>query len=241
MISRFFKKQYPSGYLLDGYKIISLIGEGRFGKCYLVEINNKLYILKEIKPKSLKKSGEKVMFEEQILSSIDNPAVPKLIHTIKRDNIYAYILEYKNGKTIEDMIFGYGHKFASSEIYNIGIKLIDIIKYLQKRNIVHRDIRIPNVIIDEENVYLIDFGLARFIDNKKYSIYDDFLYLGHLLIHLYYSSFTKNNRKSRPWYEELQLSFDELKFLKRLLGIEKEYQDIYELEREFLNLKLDKV
>lgn len=231
------RKIYPPGYLLGGYKVISLIGEGRFGVCYLVDLDGKQYVLKEIKPKAIKKSGSKVVFEEKILSHIDHSAIPKLVNTIKNDNMYAYILEYKGGKTIEDMIFGYNHIFTTDEIFKIGIKLIDIIKYLHARNIVHRDIRVPNVIINEEDVYLIDFGLARLVNNDRYRPSVDFSYFGHLLLHLYYTSFKKTSRKSQPWYNELELSSSELNFLKRLLGLEGEYNNIYDVEKDFLALK----
>ncbi|MFT8313262.1 MAG: protein kinase [Clostridium sp.] len=238
MISFFSKKRYPSGFFIDRYKVIRLIGEGRFGICYLVDLDGKQYVLKEIKPKVIKKNDKKVIFEQEILSSIDNPAIPKIVDTVKNDNIYAYILEYKSGKTIEHTIFGDKHRFTKCEIYKVGIKLIDIIKYIHERNIVHRDIRIPNVIVDKDSVYLVDFGLARLIDNKKYAPYEDFLYFGHLLLHLYYSSFTKTNKKSKPWYEELELSSIELKFLKKLLGLDEEYERIYEIEKDFLALGL---
>ncbi|MCH4201110.1 MAG: protein kinase [Clostridium tyrobutyricum] len=238
MISFFSRKKYPSGFLIDGYKIIRLLGEGRFGICYLVDLDGKQYVLKEIKPKAIKKNDKKVVFEEKILLSIDNVAIPKIIDTIKNGTTYAYILEYKSGKTIEDMIFGDKHRFTNCEIYKIGIKLIDIMKYLHRRNIVHRDIRVPNVIVDKDSVYLVDFGLARLIDNKKYAPYEDFLYFGHLLLHLYYSSFIKINKKSKPWYEELELSSTELKFLKKLLGLDEEYENIYAIEKDFLALGL---
>ncbi len=238
MMLFFPRKRYPSGYLIDGYRIIRLIGEGRFGICYLVDLDGKKYVLKEIKPKAIKKNGKKIIFEQKILSSIDTLAIPKIIDTIKGNNIYAYILEYKSGKTIENIIFGDKHRFTNCEIYKIGIKLIDIIKYLHKRNIVHRDVRIPNVIIDGEQVYLIDFGLARLIDNVKYMPSEDFLYLGHLLLRLYYSSFIKTHKKSRPWYEELELSSHELNFFKRLLGLDGEYKNIYDVEKDFLKLEL---
>ncbi|AQR90005.1 hypothetical protein [Clostridium saccharobutylicum] len=65
----------------------------------------------------------------------------------------------------------------------------------------------------------------------------EFLYLGHLLLHLYYSSFEKTNKKSKPWYDELDLTMSELKFLKKLLGLNDEYNSIYDLERDFIELK----
>ncbi|KZL91749.1 serine/threonine protein kinase [Clostridium magnum] len=230
------RKIYPPGHLLGGYKVIRLMGEGRFGICYLVDLDGKQYIIKEIKPKTIKKSGEKIIFEEKILSNIDHPSIPKLVNTIKDDNMYAYILEYKSGKTIEDMIFGDNHIFTSDEIYKIGIKLIDIIKYLHERNIVHRDIRVPNVIINEDAVCLIDFGLARLANNERYRMSEDFLYFGHLLLHLYYTSFKKTNRKSQPWYYELELTEKEMMFLKRLIGIEERYNSIIDIECDFFEI-----
>ncbi|URZ09167.1 protein kinase domain-containing protein [Clostridium felsineum] len=231
------KKIYRLGDFICGYRIVKLIGEGKFGICYLVTLNEKQYILKKIKAKAIKKSGNKVIFEEEILSSINHPLIPKIVDIIKDDKVYAYILEYKEGKTLEDMLFGCNHVFTSDEIYRIGIKLINIIKYLHERGIVHRDIRLPNVIINKDEVYLIDFGLARWINNKKYSVSVDFSYLGHLLIYLIYSSFKKNNKKSVPWYDELDLSIEERNFLKKLIGLNDEYTNIYEVEKDFLKIK----
>jgi len=233
MIDFFKKKIYPPGFLLGGYKILSTIGEGRFGICYLAELDDKQYVLKVIKPNAIKKSGNKLIFEERILSSIDNPAIPKILEVIKTDEIHGYVLEYKKGRTLEEMIFDDGHVFSRCEIYKVGIALINIIKYLHERNIVHRDIRVPNVVIDEDEVYLIDFGLARLVDNDRYIPNIDFRCLGHLLIHLYYSSFDGTNKKSGPWYEELELSQKELIFLKKLLGLKRKYMSIDDVEHDF--------
>lgn len=231
------KKIYQPGFLVGKYKILRLIGEGRFGVCYLVDLNGNKYVLKELKSKTMKKSGSKILFEQEILSTLNNPAIPKIIDTIKNDKFYGYILEYKTGKTIEEMLFRDNYIFNRAEIYKVAAKIIEIIKYLHERNIVHRDIRVPNIIINEEEVYLIDFGLARIINNERYLPNVDFLYLGHLLLHLYYSSFEKTNKKSRPWYDELDLTMSELKFLKKLLGLNDEYNSIYDLERDFIELK----
>lgn len=241
MIPIFRRKIYSPGCLIGEYKVIKLIGEGRFGVCYLVDLDGKQYVLKEIKPKTIKKSGNKIIFEQEILLGIDHQSIPKIVDTIKNDNMYAYILEYKSGKTIEDMLFGDNHIFTHAEIYKVGLKIIGLIKYLHERNIVHRDIRVPNVIIDEEDVYLIDFGLARLINNERYTPSVDFAYLGHLLLHLYYSSFKKTNKKSEPWYNELELSLGEMNFLKKLLGLDDIYKSIYDVEKDFLELEIGKL
>ncbi|MDS0524857.1 protein kinase [Clostridium sp. SHJSY1] len=240
MISFFKKKTYKPGALIRNYKILEKVGEGRYGVSYLVALDDDEFILKTLKPKSMKKSGHKIIFEEEILSSLDHLSIPRIIDTIKEDDIYAYVLEYKSGKTIEEMIFGDGYRFTPCEIHKIGLKMISIVKYLHEKNIVHRDIRIPNVIMDNEEVYLIDFGLARFVNNKRYIPSVDFSYLGQFFLHLYYSSFEKTSIKSKPWHEELVLSEEEMIFLKKLLGIEKRYENIYDVERDFLKLNLSK-
>ncbi|MCW7998838.1 protein kinase, partial [Clostridium sp. cpc1] len=51
------------------------------------------------------------------------------------------------------------------------------------------------------------------------------------------TSFQCKTFKGKPWYEELDLFSEEMNFLKRLLGIEKKYKNIEEVERDFLLLK----
>lgn len=75
------------------------------------------------------------------------------------------------------------------------------------------------------------------MDNKRYIPSVDFSYLGHLLIYLYYSSFTKTSKKSKPWYDELKLSMGEINFLKKLLRIDNPYRSIYEVKKDFIRLK----
>jgi len=75
------------------------------------------------------------------------------------------VLEQKPGFTVETMLFKQKYIFKKSEIFNIGSQLIAIIKYLHEKEIVHRDLRIPNVLINNNKVSLVDFGLARWVDD----------------------------------------------------------------------------
>jgi serine/threonine protein kinase len=89
---------------------------------------------------------------------------------------------------LENILFKEKRIFDRAEIYDICGKLIDIICYLHGQGIVHRDIRIPNIIINDNGLYLVDFGHANYIDNKRYKPDVDFSYLGDTLLYLYYSS-----------------------------------------------------
>lgn len=87
MMQLFRRNIHSPGHLIGKYKVIKLIGEGRFGVCYLVNLDSNQYILKEIKPKTIKKSGNKIKCEQEILSYIDHPSIPKIVDTIKNDDI----------------------------------------------------------------------------------------------------------------------------------------------------------
>jgi Serine/threonine protein kinase len=238
MVLKLFNKDtvYSPNQQLDGYTVLKIIGEGRYGICYLLSKDNKQYVLKQLKRRILEKTRPKIHFEEEILNATQHECIPKFIKKIESENFFGYILEFKAGKTFEEIIFDDNYIFKTSEIHNIAIKLISILKYLHGINIVHRDLRIPNILYNKGNLYLVDFGLARWIDNKKYTVDMDFSYIGDFLLHLYYTSFETKSLIGKPWYKELNLSPKESMFLKRLMGIEKRYSNINEVEEDLLLL-----
>ena len=206
--------------------------------CFLAHsIDGTFVIIKRFKPSIFKKNKEKNSYEAVILSQLKHNAIPELLGVINQKGFYGFVLDYKQGYTADELLFKYKHKFTNEEFINIGIQLIKIIKYIHKKGVVHRDIRIPNVLIDKEDVYLIDFGLARYEDTNKYSYDLDFSYLGDFLLYLLYSSFeTKERHKKLPWYKELTLKTNQEFFIKRLLGLEMSYKTIYDIERDFITV-----
>jgi serine/threonine protein kinase len=226
---------YTPGQMIGGYTIEKISGEGRYGICYLVSDDRRRYILKQLKRLMLKKSKAKAGFEQEILSSLNHVNVPQFIRKVENESLCGYLLEYKEGETFEDLIYSKGRVFSKPEIHEVGAQLISILKYLHKSGIVHRDIRVPNTLYSDQKVYLVDFGLARWVDEVKYRPEIDFAYLGDFLLHLYYTSYETNGKK-KPWHKELNLRKEEMLFLKRLLGIEDKYRDIEEVECDFLAL-----
>lgn len=221
------------GKQIANYKIIQSIGEGRYGVCFLAEDNGRRLILKKIKPRIFKRNNDHDALEIEVLSELCHPGIPKLLDVVNEKGFYGPVLELKSGDTIEVMLFKQKHRFSNPEIFNTGKQLIEIIKYLHDRGIVHRDIRIPNVLVDDGIVFLVDFGLARREDNKHYTRDIDFSYFGDFLLYLLYSSFKKEKHQSRPWYEELLLTSDQQMFLKRLLKLAKPFQNIDEIANDF--------
>ncbi|HHV08793.1 MAG TPA: protein kinase family protein [Clostridiales bacterium] len=229
---------YRENDVIDTYTIQQLLGEGRYGIVYLaVDGENNQYVVKQLKKDMMKKSGNKLFYEEMVLRKLQHPCFPKFISNFKDGTREGYILEYMEGEVFEDILQKEGHQFSREEIYEICGQLLDIIEVLHGCGIVHRDIRLPNVIRkDNKELSLIDFGLARIMRPDYYTKESDYWYIGDFLIHLYYSTYQKVSRIDKPWFKELDLNPEEKVFLRKLMGIEKTYGSIAEIRQQ-----LDKV
>ncbi|MDA8235113.1 MAG: protein kinase family protein [Clostridia bacterium] len=234
MVLRIFHrdKVFNPGEKIDEYTVLRLIGEGRFGICYLVTQDGQQFIVKQLKKAMFKKNQGKVGFEEEILSKIQHHSVPRIIKKVELSDSYFYVLESKAGTTFEELIYTQNRVFSTAEIYQIGLQLIDIMQYLHSNGVVHRDIRVPNVLYHGTKVYLVDFGLARWIGGK-YTPDIDYAYFGDFLLHLLYTAYTSEDNRKVPWYDELSLEPNQVEFLKRLLDSQKLYNNIAEIEKDF--------
>lgn len=233
-------KYYKINQSVAGYKVLQKIGEGRYGITYLAKNKqDQKVVIKQLKKDMPKETKEKLFYESEILKKLDHPSIPKFISKFKDKNRQGYILEYVEGRVFEDWVAKDGHVFTREEIYDVAEQLLNIMHYLHERRIVHRDIRLPNVILkDNKELALIDFGLARYINDERYIKEVDYWYLGDFLIHLYYTFYEELGVEERPWYEELLLYPKEERFLKKLMGIWENYESIEAIRVDLDDIKL---
>ena len=160
-------KYYKENDPIDIYTIKELLGEGRYGIVYLaVDEDKNKYVVKQLKKKMIKKSKDKLFYEELSLKKLQHPYFPKFISRFKDKDREGYILEYIEGVVFEDILRKERYQFNREEIYEICSQLLDMVEILHSYNIVHGDIRLPNIIRkDNKELTLIDFGLERIIDN----------------------------------------------------------------------------
>lgn len=235
---RLFRTQKYQGKRFGGYILGKCIGEGRYGVCFLaMSDEDKPVIIKKFKQGMFKRNTEKNAYEAVILSQLKDQRIPELLGVINEKGFYGFVLDFKEGDTLKSLLFEQRHQFSDSEFFSIGIQLIRIIKYLHGKGVVHKDIRIPNVLIRDGEVRLIDFGLARWADADQYPYNLDYSYLGDILLYLLYSSFeAPKNQKKTAWYGELPLTDRQKTFIKRLLGLEPAHESIDAVERDFLKV-----
>ncbi len=216
-----------------GYHILSRLGGGRYGVCYLAEnTEGQQFVLKRFRPRQHKKYPDDHRHEAVILSGLSHPAVPALCGIINSPSGYFFVLEYKKGKTLKHWLFRDHKVFSDSEIFRIGSQLFDILIYIHSRSVVHRDISIANITDDGEHISLLDFGLARYTDPEGGFLPSlDFPYVGNVLLYLLCSGY-KGDRK-KPWHEVLPLTSAQKHCLLRMVELEEPFHDTKEAAEAF--------
>jgi serine/threonine protein kinase, bacterial len=247
--SSFIDKELPKGEKINNrYVIEEFLGMGSYGYSYLVYdsfLGSKV-VLKMVRfHKRITKKGIRVhQYEIEILKSLQHPSFPAIFDEGMWGTVPFFTMEYVHGKTFEQLIFIEGQRFTEEEALAYGLKLLERMEYLHNIGIVHRDLRIPNIMLEDNDVRVIDFGLAKWLsdtDTKKRELkseispQSDYFQLGHFILFLLYSNYETNGmEKERPWDEELSLSLKTNKLIKRLLQIDKPFETINELKQCYL-------
>ncbi|MBC6972956.1 serine/threonine-protein kinase [Bacillus sp. Xin] len=242
------------------YKIKSVIGMGSYGFTYIVndlETKEKKVLKQLRQSKQRYMSGRRSFAQEQaILEQLDHPAIPSLHDSFIWKKQLFFIMEYMPGNNFEDFIFKDGHVYEEREVFHILYKVLEIVSYFHSKGIIHRDLRTPNILMEEGQISIIDFGLARFIGeiDERASIYvgeqaymrevhyrSDFYALGHFTLFLLYSGYESTAKEERPWYEELQLAKENREIIMRMLRTKTPYYEDVQAIRKDIRHTLERM
>ena len=157
------RKRFKS---IDEFIIIEEIGKGGYSKVYLVEHKRtgRQYALKAaFRYKNGDRSGKdrshRTLMEAKVLKRLRHRNVVRLKGHFEDDDTIYLVLEYLPGKDCSKF-FKNGIP-SKEEVKNIMRQLITAVMYCHSKGIVHRDIKLENLLIDDEmNVKLTDFGLC---------------------------------------------------------------------------------
>ena len=148
------------------YKIESIIGKGSFGTVYSGKniITNKLVAIKRCK-----KNEGTFINEIKICNYLNNIDGIYKLHWYGIIDEYRYLVVDRLGPSLSTFIKKY-KKFDISTINYIALNLINILEKIHNLFIIHRDIKLDNILVDYHNnkkIYLIDFGLAKIYTDKN--------------------------------------------------------------------------
>ena len=149
-----------------GYQITRELGHNRAGGrvTYLAtEINTKRSVA--VKQFQFAQTGanwaqyQACEQEIKILRDLDYPSIPRYLDSFPTASGFCMVQEYKNAPSLAN-----SNRWKPEQIKQIGISVLEILKYLQNRvpPVIHRDLKPENILVnDRMNVSLVDFGFAR--------------------------------------------------------------------------------
>lgn len=153
------------------YEFVKLLNAGGTGKTILMRdpTINKLFVCKKYDPQQKEYEQEfynRFIEEIKIMYSVyDNSIVRIYDYFLYPEYKTGYIImEYINGDNIEEYF-----EIADEEnINSVFVQIINAFSYLEQHNILHRDVRATNIMIDETGqVKIIDFGFGKKLNLKQ--------------------------------------------------------------------------
>ena len=98
--------------------------------------------------------------EYSILSSLDHPHIVKAFELIDLQNHAILVLEEIKGVTLKNWLNS--TRCSLDSFFTIALQLVDALSYIHAQQIIHKDIKPANIMVDPENLQIkvIDFGLA---------------------------------------------------------------------------------
>lgn len=153
---------------------IKVLGKGMFGNVYLA-INKKTqtnYAIKTVPRTKIFAYDihENLILERKILLQIDHPLIYKLVKTFKDNERIYYLIEFVRGRDLFDVLRILNILTDDySKFYAACIFLM--LEHLHERNIIYRDLKPENVMVDEEGYpKMIDFGTAKVVNGRTYTV-----------------------------------------------------------------------
>jgi serine/threonine-protein kinase len=104
--------------------------------------------------------------EEEIGSTLDHPNVMRFFSDSDRSRLYM-VMEWCDGRLLRTILSEEG-KLPPDRAIRIALGILRALGYIHGHGIVHRDLKPENVMVDDQdNVKLIDFGIASLQGAKR--------------------------------------------------------------------------
>eukprot|EP00051_Salpingoeca_urceolata_P026889 m.479156 g.479156 ORF g.479156 m.479156 type:complete len:475 (-) comp21344_c0_seq1:90-1514(-) len=155
----------PCDISMQDFDMLKVLGKGTFGKVMLVQhkTSKKVFAMKLLHKSMVLDKGELVhtLTENAVLAKCSHPFLTSLSYSFQTADRLCFVMEYVNGGEV------FYHlrrekKFSEprTQFYIAEISLA--IKYLHENNIIYRDLKLENLLLDREgHIKITDFGLCK--------------------------------------------------------------------------------
>jgi len=154
----------------DFYDLSSNLGKGQFG---VVKLARHKKSKNQVAIKTITKANMKPIevFQQrreiEVLKMCQHQNIIKLIDLFESSENYFIVLEYMQGKDLFDYIAKRDYSLPEERAKTIIFEIMQGVRYLHSFGIVHRDLKLENVMMTEQkdsaHPKIVDFGLSKII------------------------------------------------------------------------------
>ncbi|CAH2222989.1 serine threonine- kinase N2 [Pelobates cultripes] len=154
---------------MQDFQLCSVLGKGQFGKVLLAEHKEttNMYALKFIKKVNLESPHQfnNLLSEKRIFQTVSNRRHPFLMNLFgcfhTRDHA-CFVMEYAAGGDLLTCLDNNYGPFPEPRAVFYSACVVLGLEYLHEQNIVHRDLKLENIVLDERGFAKItDYGLSK--------------------------------------------------------------------------------
>lgn len=149
---------------LQDLSLINKIGEGGQAKVYMGTYESHKVAVKVMKNVDYKCFAHELV----ILAFLEHKNIPKFYGIVREPNVLCLVFEFIEGKTLDLYKVS---EFTDEQKYHIIYQLACCLEYIHSRKFIHRDLKPENIMLGkDENIYLIDFSIAKVLTNSEYTL-----------------------------------------------------------------------
>ena len=151
------------------YEVLGIVGEGAYGIVYkcLNKETNKYVAVKKFKETQDKLVQKTMKRELAMLQMLHHENVVEFQESFVSKGNFFLVFEYVE-KNLLEVLEESPHGLSPKLIRSLVYQMCKAVDYLHKNNMIHRDVKPENLLIDEKlNLKLCDFGFARKVKLNK--------------------------------------------------------------------------
>uniref|UniRef100_A0A6P4ET70 Serine/threonine-protein kinase par-1 n=1 Tax=Drosophila rhopaloa TaxID=1041015 RepID=A0A6P4ET70_DRORH len=160
-------QSYVNGNGNGVYKIIKTLGKGNFAKVKLaIHVpTGREVAIKVIDKTQLNTSARQKLYREvEIMKQLNHPNIVRLFQVIESERTLYLVMEYASRGELFDHLVKNG-RMREPEARVLFRQLVSAIQYCHSKQIVHRDLKAENLLLDQNmNMKIADFGFSNNFD-----------------------------------------------------------------------------